>query len=344
MANVNPKEALGLGIYHFHPRWTKNYGDSEEKRMEEFEDVVKRGYFNSITVEVSYLNNDEFWRIILENDCSVWLNIYDSFYSSKASYEEWVKPFADALDILEKNEERWDRFVGFHFDEPIWRGQSNGDFLFQTKSLYERYHKRIFPVFATGEFLDTEGNAMQLKFDAENMKKCKPEALKYVTDIAFDSYSVDCRDEYTNGSYIDKMHTKFESIVDGKSYYKTIGKYLEEFVGHPVNMWYFPTCYTTGLWRGGAVGEGFCEGHLKFMRELLKSHKHAGGLCLYTYTQFSNPREFGLQDHIVIKDEEGKLKLRPDRDKWYDYSALLLKTCTEFKRTKATLSDYNPED
>ena len=41
MANVNPTDALAIGVYHFHPRWTKNYGEEIEKRIEEFEDKLE---------------------------------------------------------------------------------------------------------------------------------------------------------------------------------------------------------------------------------------------------------------------------------------------------------------
>ncbi len=337
MANVNPTDALAIGVYHFHPRWTKNYGEEIEKRIEEFEDVLKSGYFNTVIVETNYLNNDEFWRVILENDCTVWLSIWEFFKSEEKTYDEWFKEHGEQVDILRQNPERWERFCGFHFDEPVWRGQTNADFLEMTKRMRLDYNKRIFPVFATGEFLDSEGNAMQLKMDGKDMKKVMPQALKYVTDIAYDSYSVDVREGYGNGSYIDKMHEKLPGIVDGPTYYIEVAKVLENMVDHEVNYWYFPTCYTCGLWRGGRIGEGFCEGHLKFMKELVKQHKHPGGLMLYTYTQFSNPKEIGLQDHIIIKDAEGNQKLRPDSEKWHDYSALLRRVTQEFKETKVDL-------
>ena len=337
MANVNPTDALSIGIYHFNPTRTHNYGDSYEKRMEEFEDVLKQGYFNTVIVNLDYINDDEFWRIVLENDCTVWQNCWTFFDSEKQTIDEFLKPTDDALKILKTNPERWERYCGFHFDEPIWRGQSNADFLEQTKAMRERYNKRIFPVFATGEFFDSEGNAMQIKMDAKNMRKVKPEALKYVTDVAFDSYSVDVREGYGNGNYINEMHGKLEGIVDGKTYYSELAKYLEAKVDHDVNYWFFPTSYTTGLWRGGRVGEGFCQGHLNYMAELVKTFKHPGGLLLYTYYQWGNPAEFGLQSHLLIKDEEGKIKLRPEQEKWWDYSADLRRITKEFKETKVNL-------
>ncbi|MDO4949897.1 MAG: hypothetical protein Q4E55_07015 [Bacteroidales bacterium] len=333
-AHADPTKSICLSCYHFHPRWTDNYGDSIEKRYEEFEDVVKAGYFNSIIVEKEYVNDDEFWRIILENECTVWLNIYDSFYSSKSSFEAWVRPFSDALDVLRKNQERWDRFLGFHFDEPIWRGQSNADFLYETKALTEMYAKRIYPVFATGEFSGNEGNAMQLEMEAEGMRKAIPEALAYVTDIGFDAYCMDVRDEYNYGgqkSHLAKVEKEFPGVVDGKTYYSKQLEYLVRMVGHDVNVWLYPNAYTTLLWRGGRAGEEYCIAQLREMARIIKEYPHIGGLALYTYYQFGNPKELGLQSHLVVTDSKGNQKLRPQEEKWYDYSRALKLMCEEFK-------------
>ena len=337
MAKVNPAKAVALGIYHFNPERTHHYGDSHEKRIEEFEDIMKLGYFNTVHVNPKYINDDEFWRVIIENDATVWDNCWTFFDSEKETLDEYMAKKAAYLDILKQYPERWERFAGFHFDEPIWRGQSNADFLAQTKALYETYGKRIFPVFATGEFTDNEGNSMQIKLEAKNMKKVMPEALKYVTDVAFDSYSVDVREGYGNGSYIDKMHDKKPGIVDGKTYYSELADELLRLVGHEVNLWFFPTSYTTGMWRGGRVGEGFCEGHLEYMAELIRNAKHKGGLFLYTFYQWGNKLELGLQSHIVVKNEDGSLKLNPEQEKWWDYSEKLRKICAEFKETDGNL-------
>jgi hypothetical protein len=351
MANVNPAKAIGIGVYHFAPNWTANYikdevSDYEKRsnpkyekiRYEEFEDVIKSGYFNTVISGGADFLNDEFWRIIFENDCTVWMSCWTSFDSQKGTIEEWIAPKDEILSQVKKHPDRWERFMGFHFDEPIWRGQSNNDFLTQTKALRDLYHKRIFPVFACGEFTNYEGNAMQLNMEASGMRKVNPKALKYVTDIAFDSYSVDVREGWGNGDYVEgKMHGKYPEIVDGKTYYSHLAKVLLDLVDHEVNLWFFPTCYTTDLWRGGCVGEGFCIGHLEYMAEQVKAAKHPGGLFLYTYTQFSRQYERGLKSHLVVKDEEGKLKLEPEHVKWWDYSDVLKKVCAEVKNTESDI-------
>jgi len=337
MANkVNPNDALSMGVYHFHPRWTCAYGDSYEKRIEEFEDVMKSGYFNTVIAEDGCINDDEFWRVVFENDATVWYNIWDYFQSDKGTFEEWHAERSKLLDALKQHPDRWERFLGFHFDEPVWRGQSNADFLEQTKNLRQMYGKRIFPVFATGEFSDSEGNAMQLNMDAANMKKLIPEALEYVTDVAFDSYSVDVREGFGNGDYIEKMHEKFEGIVDGKTYYSELTKLLVRIVGHDVNVWFFPCAYTTNLWRGGRVDEDYCVGHLDYFTELLKEQEYQGGIFLYTYKNNArNEAELGLTSHLIVTDENGNQKLYPDEPVWEKYSARLKEVCKEFSETPA---------
>lgn len=339
---INPTEALSMGIYHFHPRWTISYGDSIEKRIEEFEDVMKEGYFNSIIVELEYINNDEFWRVIFENDANVWFNIYDSYHSKNGSFEEWDKEREEAFNILKQHPERWERLVGFHFDEPVWRGQSNEDFLTMTKNLREKYGKRIFPVFATGEFMHSEGNAMQIGVEGESMGKIAPEALKYVTDIAYDSYCVDVRFGFDNGGYPERMGEKFPGIVDGKTYYDELNKFLVSLVGHDVNVWFFPTCYTTALWRGGRADEGYCTGHLEFFCELLMKQKYQGGLCLYNYKNHPTRwQEFGLSTHLSVRDKNGKQKLWPTIPNWEMYSECLKNATKKFKNTKARLAEFD---
>ncbi len=338
MANFEKtKGTLSVGFYHFHPRWTANYGEEIEKRYEEFEDVIKAGYTNCITVEKEYINDDEFWRIITEYDCTVWLNVYEYFDSSKQSYEEWNKDYDAALKKLMEAPERWERFMGVHIDEPVWRGQTNEDFLTQTKRFRLDYNKRVFPVFATGEFMDSEGNAMQLKMDAKDMKKVIPEALEYITDVAFDSYSVDVREGYSNGGYPEKIGQKVPGVVDGPTYYEKLADLLLRIVGHEVNIWFFPTVYTTGRWGGGRVNEGFCKAHLEFFCDLLLKYEHPAGLSLYTYHQFGNVEEFGARDHIVLKGEDGKQKLRPHCAKWPEYSEALKKVNQRFRETTVDL-------
>ncbi len=338
MARVDAKKALAMGVYNFHPRWTTNYSVSIQDRIQEFEDVIKEGYFNSIIVEVPYLNIDEFWRVILETDCTVWLNIYDYFDGKKTSFEKWIKIYDDELKILKSHPERWERFLGVHYDEPIWRGQSNNDFNTVCEHFHTKYNLRNFVVMATGEFVNHEGNEDLINMSADKMQKIHPDALKHITDIAFDSYGVDTRigTEYSHRVPVWKEKIS-QNIEDGRGYYRELTRQMLTLCDHEVNVWFFPTAYPcyVGCHLEAKEGkdhadEGYCKGHLEFFEELLMEQKHPAGLCLYTY--YSS----GLRNFLVVKDENGNQKLLPDSEnpKWEDYSKTLKEMCERFRNTE----------
>ena len=172
--------------------------------------------------------------------------------------------------------------------------------------------------------------------------KVAPEALKYVTDIAFDSYCVDVRFGFENGGFIERIQQKFPGVVDGKTYYSELTKHLVKLVGHDVNVWFFPTTYTTQLWRGGRADEGYCLGHLEYFCELLMQQKYQGGLCLYNYKNHpTRLQEFGLGTHLVVPDENGKQKLWSSIPNWETYSECLKNATRKFKETKARLAEFD---
>lgn len=322
---VTLKGKTSVGIYHFQPHWTTNYGTTEALRMQEFEDVLKQGYFNTVIVSSAYLNNDTFWEICERYDISVWLSVYNFYDSSKTNINAFIAGIDEYVSVLKQNKARWDRFCGFHHEETIWRGQSNADLLSETEALYKKYGKRNFMVFATGEFSSSEGNDIDM--DVAKVKKVKPEALKYMTDVAYDSYSVDVRDGASNGNKYSEWQKVCPNIVDGKSYYTEYAKLLLKYCEHDVNVWFFPCAFTYSLW-GGLNGlmradEAYCIAHLEFFKELLDKQKYKGGLMLYTYQQFSNVKELGMQSKLVVTDENGNQLLRPNESKWHNYSALL---------------------
>ncbi len=331
------KADLQIGAYHFSPQWATNYGEGGDKSLEEFEDVVKMGYFNTFATKWGNLVNPEVWEICAENDLTVWMDTakYDS---SEQTLDEYIADIDRYVSQLQENPEWWARFNGFHFDEPIWNGQSNADFLAMTQALYRKYGKRIFPVFATGEFTDYEGNELQINMNAKDMKKINPTALKYVTDVGFDSYGVDVREGANNGNKYSDWQKVSENIVDGESYYVEHTNKLLSLFGHSVNVWYFPCAYTTSLW-GGLNGldradEQYCLAHLNFFDSLLKKQTNQGGLFLYTYTQFSNASELGMQSHLVVRGADGKQKLRPSEQKWVEFSARIIELTKEYKKTE----------
>lgn len=173
------------------------------------------------------------------------------------------------------------------------------------------------------------------------MKKVNPKALAYVTDTAFDSYSIDVRDGYGNGSYIDKINKTYPNVVDGKTYYSEYTKIMLDLYDHDVNVWFFPCGYTTYLWSGLRADESYCLAHLNFFKELLEEQEYQGGMFLYTYQQFSKKEELGLQSHLIVKDENDNLKLRPDEDKWTYFSFRLKAIAAEYKETQARHAVFN---
>jgi len=339
--NVGAADALGIGVYHFNISWTKNYGNTKEDKYREFEDVLKAGYFNTVIVSGSQMLEDRLWEICEKYKVSVWMSLYSFYNSNKTNIDSYMQNSIDKyVSVVKESPAKWDLFCGFHHEENIWRGQSNADYLEVTRALYQRYGKRNFSVFATGEFTNYEGNENQIEMDAANMKKINPSALKFTTDLSFDSYAVDVRTGAPNGNkYIDWQDVD-PSIVDGESYYRGFTKAMLKLVEHDVNVWFFPCSYTTYLW-GGVNGlkfadEAYCIAHLNFFDILLKEQKFQGGLFLYTYTQFSSESEKGLQSHLVLEDESGKQLLQPDyTQKWEYYSSRLKDLTTEYKKTKA---------
>jgi hypothetical protein len=341
-----------ISIYHFSPQWTTNYGQAEDDRYRELEDVFKAGYFNNMIVPLTYAKSEKLWDLCKKYDITVWISMYTFFETKKAikdsggnitgyKYNDintYLKDYDSAVKYIMQDEKKWELFLGFHHEECVWRGQTNADFLTQHKELYTRYGKRNFDVFATGEYTQVEGNEQQIGQSADSMKKVLSTSLKYSTDVGFDSYSVDVREGATNGGKIPDWQQKISpNIVDGKTYYEENAKILLSLTGHKANLWLFPTSYTTSLWGGlnglGRANEDFCSAMLEYMEGMIERAEYPGGLCLYTYTQFSNEKELGFQSHIDLADENGKQKIRPETAKWYSYSKLIRDITARFRQT-----------
>ena len=343
--NVRPAEALSIGVYHFTPDWArpmdvKATAENAAERYKEFEDVIAAGYFNTVIAPAKFINDDAFWEICEHYGVSVWMSLYSFYKSTETTIDQYMSKNVDLyMATLKANSKRWELFCGFHHEETIWRGQSNADYLEMTKALYQKYGKRNFTVFATGEFTKYEGNQLQIEMDAANMKKVNPTALKFTTDMAYDSYSVDVRTDAPNGNKYSEWQEISPDIVDGQSYYREMTKEMLKLLDHDVNVWFFPCSYTTSLW-GGLNGltradEGYCLAHLNFFVQHLKEQKYQGGIFLYTYYQFEEV-EKGLRNHLVVEDWAGnQIVAVEETEKWYQYSARLGEITAEFKNTKA---------
>ncbi|MBQ8869056.1 MAG: hypothetical protein IJ027_04990 [Oscillospiraceae bacterium] len=348
--SVDPADALSIGVYHFSPSWARSMNEKATvenavERYKEFEAVLAAGYFNTVIVPSTHINDDTFWDICEHYGISVWMSLYSFYNSEKTDIDSYMSKNVDPyMTALKADSKRWELFCGFHHEETIWRGQSNADYLEMTKALYQKYGKRNFTVFATGEFTGYEGNQLQIEMDAADMKKVNPAALKYTTDMAYDSYSVDVRTGASNGKKYQEWQNVSPNIVDGQSYYREHTKIMLEMLDHDVNVWFFPCSYTTSLW-GGLNGltradEGYCLAHLNFFYQHLKEQKYQGGIFLYTYYQFREA-EKGLRNHLVVEDWAGnQLVAVEETEKWRLYSNRLREITSEFKNTKANHATF----
>lgn len=328
---VPVKDTVGIGAFHFSPYWTYNYGKDKSTRYEEFEDVLKAGYFNSIIVNRSVFTDAEMWGICARYGVTVWMDMWSFYDSEKQSLDEYLSSIYEQIEVIKPYGEWWNLFQGFHYEETVWRGQKNEDYLAVSKALYQKYGKRNFAVFALGEFEENHKYPdMTLEF-ANEKKIMHPSSFDYLTDVSFDSYGADVRDE---GPAISS--SKFSEIYDGKSYYRVYTDVLKKATGHSANIWYFPTAFAVKS-SGITIGdEGFCLGHLEFFHKLLMEQEHRGGLMLYTYQQFDED-DYGLQSRLVLKDEEGNQKLRPNEEKWKRYSVRLKEITEEYKKLNGNI-------
>ena len=234
---------LGMMSYHLNMNWCSGV-DKEE----EFRAIVNEKYFNQYILD-AHPNILTEAKIIGEAGGSFWIQISKSKKVSDKLY--W-----DDLDFYIQTINRMgygDLLNGFHWDEPLWGGKiSNKEFLEVTEYLYKKYGKRNFPVFATGEFSGFEGNQNDLNIPAESMGKVTTPAIRYCSDVGFDSYSVDVRDGAPNANKYAQWQDAIDDplIVDGKSYYTRHKEFLKKHSGHDVNVWYFPCCYYNYLWGG----------------------------------------------------------------------------------------------
>lgn len=335
----NPGNVMMMS-YHLSMNWCTGYGEDFESRKAEFQDIVNAGYFNSYFLSTNnYLLTEA--EIIAKAGGTFWLGASKTFKKDLNDINAYIKDIKFYVDML--NEAGYgDIFLGFHWDEPCYGAMTSDDFLYQSEHLYKAFGKRIYPVFATGEFTDIEGNEQQLGQGAQKIGKCLPYACKYLTDAGFDSYSVDVREikdgGVGNGTYINRMNQKYPQIVDGKSYYTTMREVLQKHVGHPVNFWYYPTSYETYTWAGTYADERFCLDHLNFMAEDLLKQEYPGGLCIYTFPRFKDV--VGFEGHMNVKDSAGNYMITYGT-KWETYSERLKEICKQFSGVKAKLSKLN---
>lgn len=331
----NP-DSVQLGCYHLSLRWCDTYGEDLDSRIREFTEIVEQKYFNTYLLDAT---NSEYLLlevpIIAESGATFWL-FFGNYNSTNETIEAYTERVRLVIDTL-KAKGFGDLINGVMWDEPIWNGQTNEDFLKQSEVHYKVFGLRNNPVLAMGEFSDSHGNAD----GSDNSKKISRAACKYITDIGYDSYSIDVRDGVVFPQ--DKLNQWSGAIgkpvTDGKSYYVAHKEYLKEYVGHDVNWWYFPCAYAYPTVQGGVADEAFCMAHLNFMVEDLLKDEFPGGVVVYTYYTHSTHKRTGLNQYIPFKDEFGNYTHYPETEKWHDYFKLLQDTCEKLNSKKANLVD-----
>ncbi len=334
-----------FGVYHFQPHWTTHYGTASFQRLEEFEDVIKQGYFNSFIISPQTVGNYEMWEIVKKYDLRVWLSLYSYYDSRKQTLDSYMNTVEGYYQQIAVDKERLKYFQGFIFDEPIYRGGSNADFLAATEALYKKYGKRINVVEGVDAFINWRSEKDNPDINAYDVKRGHSDAFKYVTDIGFDHYWYDIREGAQNGGEIENYAKNNKNITDAKSFYKENIRITLEATGGNKNVWVWSCAYATDI-RGGLNGimradEDYCLELLDFYDEVLRSQKHQGGLYGYTYiNSTTDAEEVGLSSKLVVK-VNGEQKLLPEhKDKWVRYSNRLKELCKQYRNTEAVQVEY----
>ena len=304
--------------YHLYMQDCDALGTTEEARIEEFTDMVSQKYFNAYFVQLNKyaLKSAE---IIAKSGATIWL-MPEKYNSSNTKIENYIENVKYYIDLLTKY--GYGEIInGFHWDEPIWQGQTNADYLAMTKALYQNFGLRNYPVFATGEFSALEGN--DIGVTADEMRKSETASLIYTSDIGFDSYWVDVRDgvDYTHN--LAEWQSKISpNIVDGKSYYTEYKEALKRHAGHPINFWYYPCAYSN-------ADEDYALAHLEFMSQDVLKEEYIGGVVIYTYYPYNEWPCFRWRTDI--KDSHGNYKYSNGlQEIWPKYCEALRKIRKQF--------------
>lgn len=330
---------LGVDMWSFNS-WTDYYygenGKTDPKdKLREVEDVLASGYVNHMMV--SYDENfKETLELCKKYDIDIWLSS-GFFYSNRQTIDNYMLNVEEKVnDVVEAG--MWDNFLGFYWDEPFLNSMTNDDYLLMTKSLFEKWGKRNYPVFGQVHFVDG--------YDvAEGKEKIEPYALEYTTDVSWDNYSYDVREEAKNSTSQNNALKKNSQTLGvelktAEEYYRYIHSELMEKIDHDVYVWFHPTAWITSTWIGGRADEGYCIGHLEFFLKLLNEQEHPGGITLYSYASWSYP---GIEQYLVVPNlETGEQLLYPDVPKWKEYSQDIKNMVKSFRKRKLTTLEDGP--
>lgn len=336
-------ETAQLGCFHLNMGNCDANGSDWDSREAEFRLICEQKYFNTYMIGAGQYALKEA-QIIAENGGSIWFSA-GHFNSKTQSLDSMIENFKFYIDYLTAKG-YGDLINGFYWDEPLWKGMTNEDFLLQSEALYKNFGLRLFPVFSLGSFSKVEGNELLAEMRPDGPVKIDPECFKYVSDAGFDNYGVDVREGADNGGskkYSDWQTLLSPEVKDGKSFYIEAKKLLQKSMGHPVNIWYYPCAFTDSVW-GGLGGiktadEDYCIAHLEFMADDILKEEYVGGLIIYTYYTFNNKTNYGFGRRADIKNDDGSYALYPEQEKWPRYSKLLQDTTKRFNSVKVKKVD-----
>ncbi len=331
---------LGVDMWGFNS-WADYYkadgvNNTAADKLREVEDVLAAGYLNHMMV--SY--DENFTKVLAlckKYDVDVWIGA-GFFNSKKQSIEDFMLNNEEKVnDIIEAG--MWDNFLGFYWDEPFLNGMTNADFYLMTKSLFEKWGKRNYPVFAQNHFLD------KVTLTDKNKEKIQPYSLEYITDVSWDNYSYDMREEAKsnpsqNNALKNNSKTLGVEFETAEDYYRFIHSQIMDKIDHDVYVWFHPCAYESSVWTGGYADEGYCIGHLEFFLKLLNEQEHPGGITLYSYASWSTP---GIEQYLEVPNiQTGKQLLYPEVSKWKEYSQDLRDMVMDFRTRKLTTITDGP--
>jgi len=328
------RSTVEIGCFQFTPYYCINYTDEYvakndgnmdvpfDTKLEEFEDVLAEGYFNTVFLNHYDIANEKIWQIIEKYNVKVWMMTASGYKSSSGkTIDEYMKSHLKPFDFIKDNPKRWALFNGVAYDEMIHRGYAPEDFSLMAEYLYKKLGKRCFPVMAPQEFT-------KLWWDGQKQQQTT-EGCKYFTDIAFDMYDGNVQLDATPNiaGYASALYPEY-NIQNDEDVYKMMTSEMLKLVDHPVNVWFYPSSHK----KSEMHTESYCLAQLIFFEELLKEQKHPGGIVLYTYAQ-SNDYNFGLASFLDLGGNGGKTIRRFEGQVWRYYSTYLKRLTAQYRKT-----------
>lgn len=313
--SASGSEKMSIGLFHFSSFFCKNIGESDSDRLLELEAVMREGYINTLLISSKETDFEGVIKLCQKYDCTIWFSA-QKFFSTKQTIEEYIEriePYVNKIKKLGADK----LFKGFYWDEPFLNKITNDDFYIMTKTLFEKWGKRNFPVISFTPLIENNN------FTGEHIKS---EALKYVTDIAWDNYSydlsVEAEDNAPQTKHLKTLHNiGFKTATE---YYNWIHKLLMERLDHKVNVWHYPGVYSTWLYTERRCDEKGIIENLKYSNNLIAQSEHPCGLIMYNYVNSNkNPNEKGICSFLNLPDQNGEQLLYKDEKKWNEASALI---------------------